>query len=107
MMLGFSSALWIGTAGFVGALLATWLAWQLSRNQTGSAGLLLAGIAINALALSLISLLISMASDQQIRSVTFWSLGSMARTPLHVVMVLLPWVVLGLWALYRQWPAKS
>lgn len=107
MMLGFSSALWIGTAGFVGALLATWLAWQLSRNQTGSAGLLLAGIAINALALSLISLLISMASDQQIRSVTFWSLGSMARTPLHVVMVLLPWVVLGLWALYRQWPALN
>lgn len=107
MMLSLSGALWIGGAGFLGALLATGLAWQLARHQVSSAGLLLAGIAINALALSLISLLISMASDQQIRSVTFWSLGSMARTPLTVVLVLVPWVTTGLWALYRQWPALN
>jgi|AntAceMinimDraft_1070359.scaffolds.fasta_scaffold00681_12 iron complex transport system permease protein len=107
MMTGLTSALLVGAAGFVGALIATGLAWQLARHQSGSAGLLLAGIAINALALSLISLLISMASDQQIRSVTFWSLGSMARTPLVVVLFLLPWVGLGLWALYRQWPALN
>ncbi len=107
MMAGLAGALWVGAAGFFGALLATGLAWQLVRHQSGSAGLLLAGIAINALALSLISLLISLASDQQIRSVTFWSLGSMARTPLVVVLFLVPWVSVGLWALYRQWPALN
>jgi len=107
MMAGLTGALWVGTAGFLGALVATGLAWQLARHQRGSAGLLLAGIAINALALSLISLFISLASDQQIRSVTFWSLGSMARTPLLVVLFLLPWVGSGLWLLYRQWPALN
>lgn len=107
MMAGLSGALWIGTAGFLGALLATWLAWQLAKGLPGSAGLLLAGIAINALVLSVISLLISLASDQQLRSITFWSLGSMTRTPLLVVLVLLPWVALCLWALYRKWPALN
>jgi iron complex transport system permease protein len=107
MMAGVSGALWIGVAGFVGALAATAIAWQLARGQSGSAGLLLAGIAINALVLSVISLLISLASDQQLRSITFWSLGSMTRTPLVVVLVLLPWVALCLWGLYRQWPALN
>ena len=107
MMAGLTGALWVGAAGFLGALIATGLAWQLACHQRGSAGLLLAGIAINALALSLISLFISLASDQQIRSVTFWSLGSMARTPLLVVLFLLPWVGSGLWILYRQWPALN
>lgn len=107
MMAGLTGALWIGLAGFLGALVATWVAWQLAKGQPGSAGLLLAGIAINALVLSVISLLISLASDQQLRSITFWSLGSMTRTPIMVVLVLMPWVALCLWGLYRQWPALN
>lgn len=107
MMAGLTGALWIGMAGFFGALMATWVAWQLAKGLPGSAGLLLAGIAINALVLSVISLLISWASDQQLRSITFWSLGSMTRAPLTVVLVLMPWVVLCLWVLYRQWSALN
>ena len=107
MVIGLSGALWIGMAGFLGALLATGVAWQLAKGQPGSAGLLLAGIAINALVLSVISLLISLASDQQLRSITFWSLGSMTRTPLLVVLMLMPWVAMCLWALFRQWPALN
>ena len=41
--------------------------------------MLLAGIAVNALAAAVIGTLIFTASDDQIRSFTFWSLGSLAQ----------------------------
>lgn len=107
LFFGVSSFLWIGLAGFIGALFMTWFAWQLSRSWATMAGLLLAGIAINALVFSLISLLISLASDAQIRSITFWSLGSMTRTPWPVILFLLCWTPLGLWWIYKQWPALN
>lgn len=102
LVAGWVGFLGLGAAGSVGALLATGLAWSLGRHWPGSAGLLLAGIAINALALSLIGLLISMASDSQIRSMTFWSLGSMTRAPLAAVLALLPWVLLALALIQRH-----
>ena len=107
MTIGVSSFLFIGAAGFVGALLATAVAWQFARGWSGSAGLLLAGVAINALVFSVISMLIAFASDAQIRSMTFWSLGSMSRAPWPVVLALSVWVPLGLWWIYRRWPALN
>lgn len=107
MALGMTSFFLVGLAGFVGALLATAVAWQFARGWPGSAGLLLAGVAINALVFSLISLLIAFASDAQIRSMTFWSLGSMTRAPWVVVLTLSVWVPLGLWWVYRQWPSLN
>ena len=38
--------------------------------------MLLAGIALNALCLSGIGLLVFLANDAQLRSITFWNLGS-------------------------------
>lgn len=107
LALGVTSYLLIGVAGFIGALLATAIAWQFARGWPGVAGLLLAGVAINALVFSLISLLITFASDDQLRSMTFWSLGSMSRAPLVVVIVLSVWVPLGLWWIYRHWRALN
>lgn len=107
MALGITSLLLVGGAGFIGALLATAIAWQFARGWPGSAGLLLAGVAINALVFSLISLLIAFASDAQIRSMTFWSLGSMSRAPWPVVLALLVWLPLGLWWIYRRWPSLN
>jgi len=107
IFVGTQSFLWVGLAGFGGALLATALAWQLSKGWIESSGLLLAGVAINAVVLSLISLMISMASDAEIRSVTFWSLGSFTRAPLGAVLVLVPVVLVCLALLYRQWPALN
>jgi iron complex transport system permease protein len=97
----------VGLGGFLGALLATWVAWQFARDWSGSAGLLLAGVAINALVLSLISLMISQASDAQLRSMTFWSLGSMTRVSLPLAVVLGVWVTLGLAWVYRCWPSLN
>jgi iron complex transport system permease protein len=107
MAAGVTHFLLIGAGGFVGAILATFIAWQFARGWPGSAGLLLAGIAINALVFSLISLLIAFASDDQLRSMTFWSLGSMSRTPSVVVWGLCVWVPIGLWWIYRRWWALN
>jgi iron complex transport system permease protein len=107
MALGLTSFLLIGLAGFLGAIVATAVAWQFARGWHGTAGLLLAGIAINALVFSVIGLLIAYASDAQIRSMTFWSLGSMSRAPWPVVAALVAWLPLGLWWVYRRWPALN
>ncbi len=92
-----------GLAGFAGALLATLAAYQFGKRYPGVAGLLLAGIAINAFAMSLVGLVISFSSDAQLRSFSFWSLGSLARANWTGVSWLLPWTLL--WSVYlcRQW----
>lgn len=102
LVVGWSGYLWLGLAGSFGAVLATWMAWSLARAWSSSAGLLLAGIAINALSFSVISLLVSLATDAQIRSITFWSLGSMTRVPLVAVLILLPWVAACLLMVHRS-----
>lgn len=107
MAAGVTGWLAVGTAGFVGAATATALAWQFARGWPGAAGLLLAGVAINALVASLISLLMAFAPDTQLRSMTFWALGSMSRAPWPVVMGLTVWLPFGLWWLYRRWPALN
>ncbi|WP_026369532.1 FecCD family ABC transporter permease [Kallotenue papyrolyticum] len=66
-------------AAFGGGLLTTTLIYRLARQQgrTPVATLLLAGIAINALAGALTGLLTFVATDEQLRSITFWNLGSL------------------------------
>lgn len=102
LMLGFGSLLASGFAGFAGAIIATSSAYLIGRRVPGVAGLLLAGIAINAFALSLVSVLITFASDTQFRSFAFWSLGSLTRASWSGLAWLLPWsVLISLWLVAR------
>jgi iron complex transport system permease protein len=103
LLLGFGSLLSTGLAGFAGATLATVAAYLVGRRIPGVAGLLLAGIAINAFALSLVSLLITFASDTQFRSFAFWSLGSLTRASWSSLVWLLPWSVLLSLLLVLRW----
>ncbi len=68
-------------AAFAGGLAATLLVHRLSTlgGRTLVATMLLAGIAINALAWAGTGLLTFLASDEQLRDLTFWSLGSLGR----------------------------
>lgn len=77
---------------FIGALLALYSVLRLAGHagQMDPAHLLLAGIAINALAGAGIGLLVYIASDDQLRNFTVWTLGTMAAA--H-------WSALGLMAL--------
>lgn len=102
LLLGFGSLLSTGLAGFAGATLATVAAYLVGRRVQSVAGLLLAGIAINAFALSVVSLLITFTSDTQFRSFAFWSLGSLTRASWSSLVWLLPWsVLLSLWLVMR------
>lgn len=69
-------------AAFVGALLATLVIQRLAtfEGRTTTALLLLAGIAINAIAGAGLGLAAFFSTDQQLRDLTFWTLGSLAGT---------------------------
>lgn len=97
-------ALWlVWPAAFISALACTTLAWTLGRRQSGSAGLLLAGIAINAICASLIGLVFAFASDPLLRDLAFWSMGSLAAAEWKDLRWLAP-AILAVGALIgREW----
>jgi iron complex transport system permease protein len=65
---------------FLGALLASILVFMFSYQKTGMnvMGILLVGVALNALFSSGIGFLSYISRDPQARSITFWSLGSLS-----------------------------
>lgn len=82
-------------AAFVGALIATVAVWRIATRagQTSVALLLLAGIAINAIASAGVGILTFMADDTQLRTLTFWTLGSVAHASWDDVQMLAPWML--------------
>ncbi len=68
-------------AAFLGGLLVTLVIYRLGTvgGQTQVAVLLLAGVAINVLAGAATGVLTYLADDQQLRDMTFWSMGSLAH----------------------------
>lgn len=99
--------LFTAPAAFVGSLLATACAYAVGRRVPGVAGLLLAGIAINTVAGSLIGLLTYMATDSQLRDLTFWNMGSLAGATWPLLAFLAPWTLLWSVWLMRQWRAMN
>lgn len=100
--LAWMGALMLPGAAFIGALAGMTLAYTLAQRQGQAdvALLLLAGIAVNAVAGAGIGLLTYISSDEQLRSLTFWSMGSVAQAqwsqllPAVVIMVLSSLVLL-------------
>lgn len=58
--------------------------------------MLLAGIAINALCGAAIGMMTYVATDDQLRDITFWSLGSLGRANWNIVAALVPLTLLTL-----------
>lgn len=77
---------------FGGGLLTTFLLYRVStRNgQTEVATMLLAGIALAALAGAITGLLVYVATDSELRDLTFWSLGSLAGANWQKVLASAP-----------------
>ena len=82
-------------AAFCGALLSCYLLMSLSKQMCFSsvANLLLCGIALNALSAALIGLCIYLASDSQLRTFTFWTLGSVASANSQFVILMLLFLI--------------
>lgn len=79
-------------AAFAGALLVTGLVQRLSNvgGYTAVATLLLVGVAINALANSVIGLATFLSTDAQLRALSFWTLGSLGAADWKVVSLTAP-----------------
>lgn len=91
----------LSIAAFIGACITTFIVYRLAmrKGKADITTLLLAGIAINALAGSFTGLLTYVASDEQLRNITFWSMGSLGGASWKSISSLLPFVVTPLIAL--------
>lgn len=86
-------------AAFVGALGVCFALDLVARWLTpGSiAGLLLTGVALNALAAAIIGLCTYLANDEQLRSMSFWTLGSLSGGNWTLVMLMSSLLTLAWW----------
>ncbi|WP_454675161.1 FecCD family ABC transporter permease [Achromobacter pestifer] len=99
-----SGGFWVtAPSAFVGSLLATLCAYAVGRRVPGVAGLLLAGVAITAMAFSLIGMLTFIATDAQLRDLTFWNMGSLGGASWKLLAFLGPWVLLVSAWMITQW----
>lgn len=80
---------------FSGALITTVIVYWLSnvRGRTDVPTMLLAGIALNALTGAGIGFLVYLASDAQLRDITYWTLGSVAGAGWAKAGSLLPFLI--------------
>jgi iron complex transport system permease protein len=88
----------VQVAAFLGGTLSTALVYVLSRTdgKTEVVTLILTGIAINAFAGAVIGFAVFVADDDEIRSVTFWSLGTLGLATWKAVGVVIPLAIVGL-----------
>ena len=93
-------------AAFAGGSGTVILAWRIASRagQTAVATLLLAGIAINAVAGAATGLLTFYASDEELRSLTFWTMGSLGHAAWDDLVLGAPFIILALMA--APWLAR-
>jgi len=86
-------------AGMAGSLIATLLVYVLAGRGAGITNLILAGVAVNALATSALSLLLNLApSPYAVQELILWTLGDITNRSLKDLVILLPLTLVG-WAM--------
>ncbi|MES9860397.1 MAG: iron ABC transporter permease [Candidatus Thiodiazotropha sp. LLP2] len=89
--------------GITGALLATLTAYLLAGRDASPLTLILAGVAVNAFALALVSLLLNLApSPYAVQEIALWMLGSLANISRNELLILLPGTLIGWLMMSRQ-----
>ena len=101
---GASFAFFVPLAAFAGGLLTTALVYALSiRNgRVSTTRMLLTGIAVNALAAAGVGIIVWGSTDAQLRSITFWRLGSLGAATWTTLGLIAPFALLALLALPRH-----
>ncbi|GAC1597863.1 MAG: iron ABC transporter permease [Myxococcales bacterium] len=88
--------------GALATALVFWLSGQSTVHRDSVTGVLLVGIAVNALFLSGVGFLSYIARDPQARSITFWSLGTLSGASWPAVGLLAASTSAGLFLALRQ-----
>lgn len=107
LVIAFESLLFVGLSqlfgyyllilgAFVGAGLTAFLVYRISlkEGRPQVTTMLLAGIAINGLAGALTGLMTYMATEQQLRTITFWMLGSLGGATWENVVAVTPFIMI-------------
>jgi len=96
-------------AAFAGGLITTFVVYKLGTREghTDVSTVLLAGIAVNAIAAAGIGLLMYMADDEQLRTLTYWTMGSFGGANWDQFWAVGPWVLLGTLILPLYAPALN
>lgn len=93
----------VGAFAFVGGLLTTLLVFALSsrKGHTSVITMLMAGIAISAFAAAAAGLMIYFSDEQQLRDISFWSLGSFGAADWMKLAVAAPVILPACLMLHR------
>ena len=88
-------------AAFAGGLLTTLVVYRIASRdgRTDVATMLLAGVALNAIASAGIGLLVFVSTDQQLRDLNFWLLGSLGGNTWTGMLPAIPLIALSVAAL--------
>jgi iron complex transport system permease protein len=105
---GVMSWLLMPLAGTLGSLLAMAFVFALAGRDSSIVTLILAGVAVNSLALSLISLVLNLApSPYAVQEIVLWTLGSVANKSLRDFLLLMPATLAGWWLLRGIGPSLN
>jgi len=97
MDVDFSQQYVLSFACFLGALLSSILIIKLAKRMiSAQSGIILMGIAISTISGAIIGWLYLFAPPHAIKSMTFWLMGSLHNTDYPLLMVTVPWLMLGL-----------
>lgn len=92
---GFLSYLSLPLSAFLGAVITIFAIYKLATiyNKVAVTVMLLSGIAINAMLGALIGLFTYVSTEEELKSFTFWTMGSLADGDMKVIFTMLPIVV--------------
>ena len=92
-------------AAFLGGLLVTLLVYRIASRdgQVDVATMLLAGVALNAIASAGIGLMVFISTDQQLRDLNFWLLGSLGGVTWATLLPALPLIAAPVLLLPLLW----
>lgn len=88
-------------AAFLGSVITITIIYMLAQHngKTNIATMLLAGIAINALCTSGTGLFTYLSTDEQLRTITFWQLGSLAGATWSTILSASPLILLSVFVM--------
>lgn len=97
----------LSVVAFAGACATAFLVYRIARvaGKDIITTMLLTGIAINALSGAITGIMTYLATDEQLRNITFWSLGSLGGASWTSVLAILPFTTIALIGIPRL--AKS
>ncbi len=107
IVLSAGSFIFITVSAFICSSVTTYITYLLGRISNSVSGLILAGIAMNAVVFSIVGLVLIHANDAQLRDLTFWNMGSLSAANWKMLGLLCPLMTITILILMCRWRALN